>query len=127
MRYAIKRSILFCLLLLLMCAGSSVYIVTLMNKGNVGHWTINISYYALQSGILIAGALAGVFVALGLSHPKRPLSVVGTVTLAVLYFFFASLMLELILKKVGPYLAPTASACCSAVTARSASSTAPRL
>jgi hypothetical protein len=70
-----------------MCAGSSVYIVTLINKGNVGHWTINISYYALQSGILIGGALAGVFVALGFSHPKRPLSVVGTVALAVLYFF----------------------------------------
>src|SRR3984957_11792076 len=104
MRFAIKRSILFCLLLLLMCAGSSVYIVTLMNKGNVGHWTINISYYALQSGILIGGALAGVFVALGFSHPKRPLSVFGTVVLAVLYFFFASLILGLILQKVGPYL-----------------------
>jgi hypothetical protein len=110
MRFAIKRSILFCLLLLLMCAGSSVYIVTLMNKGNVGHWTINISYYALQSGILIGGALAGVFVALGFSHPKRPLSVVGTVALAVLYFFFASLMLGLILQKVGPYLSCLAEA-----------------
>jgi len=75
-----------------------------MNKGNVGHWTINISYYALQSGILIGGALAGVLVALGFSHPKRPLSVFGTVVLAVLYFFFASLILGLILRKVGPYL-----------------------
>jgi hypothetical protein len=110
MRFAIKRSILFCLLLLLMCAGSSVYIVTLMNKGNVGHWTINISYYALQSGILIGGALAGVFVAVGFSHPKRPLSVVGTVALALLYFFFASLMLGLILQKVGPYLSCLAEA-----------------
>jgi len=110
MRFAIKRSILFCLLLLLMYAGSSVYYVYQINKGNVGHWTINISYYALQSGILIGGALAGVFVALGFSHPKRPLSVVGTVALAVLYFFFASLMLGLILHKVGPYLSCLAEA-----------------
>ena len=104
MRFAIHRSILFCLLLLLMCTGSSIYFVTLMNKGNVGHWALNLSYYELQSGILIGGALAGVFVALGFSHPRRRLSVVGTVALAILYFFFASLMLGLILQKVGPYL-----------------------
>jgi hypothetical protein len=110
MRFAIKRSILFCLLLLLMYAGSSVYYVIQINRGNVGHWTINISYYALQSGLLIGGALAGVFFALRFSHPKRSLSVVRTVALAVLYFFFASLMLGLILQKVGPYLACVAEA-----------------
>ena len=110
MRFAIKRSILFCLLLLLMYAGSSIYFVIQINKGNVGHWTINTSYYALQSGLLIGGALAGVFVALRFSHPKRSLSVVRTVALAVLYFFFASLMLGLILQKVGPYLACLAEA-----------------
>jgi hypothetical protein len=110
MRFAIKRSILFCLLLLLMYAGSSVYYVIQINRGNVGHWTINISPYALQSGLLIGGALAGVFVALRFSHPKRSLSVVRTVTLAVLYFFFASLILGLILQKVGPYLACLAEA-----------------
>jgi hypothetical protein len=79
MRFAIKRSILFCLLLLLMYAGSSVYYVIQINRGNVGHWTINISYYALESGLLIGGALARVFVALRFSHPKRTLSVVRTV------------------------------------------------
>jgi hypothetical protein len=110
MRFAIKRSILFCLLLLIMYAGSSAYYFIQINRGNVGHWTINISYYALQSGLLIGGALAGVFVALRFSHPKRSLSVVRTVALAVLYFFFASLMLGLILQKVGPYLACLAEA-----------------
>lgn len=71
----------------------SRHAVCLQTRGIVGPWTINISYFALGGGIPIGGALVGVFAGLRFSDPKRPLSLIGTVILAVLCWVFASLLL----------------------------------